>query len=88
MSRNCYFINNYVPVVLLATLSDMEFQAAPTKEAVIEHMTKYIMTKSGQASLFKVMENSFSLCIEKARENMRGSGSAVLRWITLQSHRS
>jgi hypothetical protein len=65
-------------------LSNMDFQATLTKEAVIEYMTKY-MTKSGQASLFKVMENSFSLCIEKARENMQGSGSAVLRWFNLQS---
>ena len=84
LSRNCHFINNYVPIVLLAMLSNMDFQATLTKEAVIEYMTKY-MTKSGQASLFKVMENSFSLCIEKARENMQGSGSAVLRWFNLQS---
>ena len=84
LSRNCHFINNFVPVVLLAMLSNMDFQATLTKEAVIEYMTKYI-TKSGQASLFKVMENSFSLCIEKAREKMQGSGSAVLRWFNLQS---
>jgi len=31
------------------------------------------------------MEHSFSLCIEKARENLQGSGSAVLRWFNLQS---
>ena len=65
-------------------LSNMDFQATLTKEAVIEYMTKY-MTKSGQQSLFKVMENSFSLCIEKAREKSQGSGAAVLRWFNLQS---
>ena len=51
LSRNCHFINNYVPIVLLAMLSNMDFQATLTKEAVIEYMTKY-MTTSGQASLF------------------------------------
>ena len=31
------------------------------------------------------MEHSFSLCIEKARENKQGTGSAVLRFFNLQS---
>ena len=84
LCRNCNFINNYVPIVSLAMLSNMDFQATLTKDAVVEYMTKY-MTKSGQQSLFKVMENSFSLCIEKAREKAQGSGSAVLRWFNLQS---
>ena len=48
----------------VALLGTMDFQATLTKEAVIEYMTKY-MTKSGQGSLVKVMEHSFSLCIEK-----------------------
>ena len=75
MARNCHSINNYVPVVLLAMLSNMETQATFTKEAITEYMMKY-MTKSGQASVFKVLE---------AREEMQGSGSAILRWFNLQS---
>ena len=47
-------------------------------------MTKY-MAKSGQGSLIKVMEHSFSLCVEKARLCQQGTGSAVLRWFNLQS---
>ncbi len=31
------------------------------------------------------MQQSFSLCIEKAREQEQGAGSAVLRWFNLQS---
>ena len=62
----------------------MDFQATLTKDAVLEYMTKY-MTKSGQGSLVKVMEHSFSLYIEKAREQMQGAGSAILRWFNLQS---
>ena len=50
----------------------MDFQATLTKDAVIEYMTKY-MTKSGQGSLIKVMEHSFSLGIEK-----HGSSSKAL----------
>ena len=65
-------------------LSNMDFQATLTKDAVIEHMTKY-MTKSGQGSLIKVMEHSFSLCVEKARLSQQGAGSAVLRWFNLLS---
>lgn len=77
-------MNNFVPVVMLAMLSNMDFQATLTKDAVIEYMTKY-MTKAGQGSLLKVMEHSFSQCIEKARDQQQGSGSAVLRWFNLQS---
>ena len=84
LARNCHFMNNFVPVAIMALLSNMDFQATLSKDAVIEYMTKY-MTKSGQGSLIKVMEHSFSLCIEKARENLQGTGSAVLRWFNLQS---
>jgi hypothetical protein len=84
LARNCHFINNFVPPLQLALLSNMDFQATLTKDAVIEYMTKY-MTKSGQGSLVKVMEHSFSLCIEKARGEMKGAGSAIIRWFNLQS---
>ena len=65
-------------------LSNMDFQATLTKDAVIEYMTKY-MTKAGQGSLVHVMEHSFTACLEKARECQQGSGSAILRWFNLQS---
>ena len=84
LSRNCHFLNNFVPIVILAMLSNCDFQATLTKDAVIEYMTKY-MTKSGQGSLVKVMEQSFSLCLEKAREKNQGSGSAMLKWFNVQS---
>ena len=84
MARNCNFLNNFVPLIMLAMLSNMDFQATLSKDAAIEYMTKY-MTKSGQGSLIKVMEHSFALCIEKARETHQGTGSAVLRWFNLQS---
>ena len=84
LARNCHFINNIVPIILMAMLSNMDFQATLTKDAVIEYLTKY-MTKAGQGSLVHVMEHSFSACIEKAREFQQGSGSAILRWFNLQS---
>ena len=84
MARNCHFLNNFVPAVSLAMLSNMDFQATLSKDAVIEYMTKY-MAKSGQGALIKVMEHSFALCIEKARENKKGTGSAVLRWFNMQA---
>ena len=84
LARGCNFLNNFVPVVSLALLSNMDFQATLSKDAVIEYMTKY-MAKSGQGALIKVMEHSFAMCIEKARENQQGTGSAVLRWFNMQS---
>ena len=84
LARNCNFLNNFAPIVSLALLSNMDFQATLSKGAVIEYMTKY-MTKSGQGALIKVMEHSFALCIEKARENQQGTGAAVLRWFNMQS---
>ena len=47
MARNCNFLNNFVPLIRLAMLSNMDSQATLSKDAVIEYMTKY-MTKSGQ----------------------------------------
>ena len=35
--------------------------------------------------MVKVMEHSFAVCIEKARENQQGTGSAVLRWFNMHS---
>lgn len=84
LGRNCHFLNNFVPVLLFAMVSNMDWQATLSKDAVIEYLTKY-MTKSGQGSLIKVMEHSFSLCIEKAREQMQGTGSAIVKWFNLQS---
>ena len=84
MARNCHFLNNFVPLVSFATLSNMDFQATLSKDAVTEYMTKY-MTKSGQGALSEVMEHSFVLCIEKARENKEGTGSAGLRRFNLQA---
>ena len=84
LARNCHRLNNAVPTVMFAMLSNMDFQATLTNDAVIWYMTKY-MTKSGQGALIKVMEHSFSLCIENARERQQGTGSAVLRWFNLPS---
>ncbi len=63
-------MNNYVPALMLASLSNMDFQATTTKFGVVEYMIKY-MTKSGQGSLLTVMENSFAKCLEKAQEESK-----------------
>ena len=81
MARNCHFINNHMPVVLLATLSNMDFQATTTKFGVVEYMTKY-MTKSAQGPLLAVMENSFAMCVWKAAEDDKGAGAAILRFFS------
>ena len=39
----------------------MDFQSALTKDVFIGYMAKY-MIKSGQGTLIKVREHSFSLC--------------------------
>ena len=84
MARTCHSLNNFLPLVILALLSNMDFQATFSKDAVVEYMTKY-MTKSGQGALIKVMEHALALCSEKARENQQGTGSAMLPWLNLQS---
>ena len=62
----------------------MDFQATTTKTGVLEYMTKY-MTKAGQGSLLQVMEHSFSLCMERARDAGQEAGAAILKWFNLQS---
>ena len=82
LGRNCNFINNYIPVLMLATNSNMDFQATTTKFGVSEYMTKY-MTKSGQGNLLSVMEYSFSKCIERAIEEQKGFKSAAAKFFNL-----
>ena len=36
MARNCNFLNNFVPLIMLAMLSNMDFQATLSKDAVLE----------------------------------------------------
>ena len=36
LARNCAFMNNFVPVVSLATLANMDFQATTTKTGILE----------------------------------------------------
>ena len=76
LARNCHFINNFVPLLLLATDSNMDIQAVTTKFGVIEYMTKYI-TKSQQGSLVTVMMDSFAKCMEKAQSEGKGVKSAT-----------
>jgi hypothetical protein len=84
LARNCHFVNNYMPVALLACHCNMDIQATLTKTGVVEYMTKY-MTKSGMGSLIGLMERSFAICIDKAREEGKEAGSAMLRWFNLTS---
>ena len=74
LGRNCHFINNYVPLLLLATQSNMDFQAVTSKYGVVEYLTKYL-TKSGQGSLIGIMEKAFERCMSKAEDE--GKGQAV-----------
>ena len=68
--------------MMLATNSNMDFQATTTKFGVIEYMTKY-MTKSGQGNLLTVMEHSFTKCVERAIEEQKGFKSAAAKFFNL-----
>ena len=82
MGRNCHFINNYVPVLLFATQSNMEFQAVTSKFGVVEYLTKYL-TKSGQGSLIGIMEKAFERCMSKAEDQGKGAKSAIAKFFNL-----
>ena len=82
MGRNCHFINNYVPVLMLATQSNMDFQAVTSKYGVVEYLTKYL-TKSGQGSLIGIMEKAFDRCMSKAQEEGKGAKSAIAKFFNL-----
>ena len=82
MGRNCHFINNYVPLLLLATQSNMDFQAVTSKYGVVEYLTKYL-TKSGQGSLIGIMEKAFERCMSKAEDEGKGAKSAIAKFFNL-----
>ena len=82
MGRNSNFINNYVPLLLLATQSNMDFQAVTCKYGVVECLTKYL-TKSGQGSLIGIMEKAFERCMSKAEDEGKGAKSAIAKFFNL-----
>ena len=84
LSRNCGFINNFLPATKLFQLCNMDIQAVLTLCGALEYMTKY-MTKTSGGSLLKVMEESFTKCVDRAKSLEQGSGSAVLRFFNLSS---
>ena len=84
LSRNCPFINNYIPLLVVATASNMDFQPTTTKFGVIEYMTKY-MTKTHHGSLITIMMDSFAKCMEQATEQGKGLKSAAARYFNLQA---
>ena len=59
LARNCQFLSDFISTVLLAMLSNVDFQATLAKDAAVEYIAKYI-AKSGQGALIEVMEHSFS----------------------------
>ena len=84
LSRNCHFINNYIPLLVVATASNMDFQPTTTKFGVIEYMTKY-MTKTHHGSLITIMMDSFAKCMEQATEQGKGLKSATAKYFNLQA---
>ena len=79
LARNCNYINNYVPLLMLLVQNNMDCQACTSKAGVIEYMTKY-MTKTGAGSLMDIMETSFARCMEKAEAEGKGSKSAIAKF--------
>ena len=84
LERNCNFINNFLPVTMVMELCNMDIQGVLTLCGALEYMTKY-MTKTSGGSLMKVMEDSFSKCVDRAKNLNQGSGAAVLRFFNLSS---
>ena len=79
LARNCNYINNYVPLLMLLVQNNMDCQACTSKAGVIEYMTKY-MTKTGAGTLMDIMETSFARCMEKAETEGKGSKSAIAKF--------
>ena len=82
LARNCMFINNYVPLLMLLLQNNMDCQACTSKAGVIEYMTKY-MTKTGSGSLLNIMETSFAKCMEKALSEDKGPKAAISKFLNV-----
>ena len=82
LPRNCSYLNNFVPALLVLCGSNMDFQAVTTKFGVVEYMTKYL-SKSGQGSLVHVMEEAFWRCVNKDDGEVRSVGAAISRFFNL-----
>ncbi len=80
LARNCNFINNFVPLLMLLVQNNMDCQACTSKAGVIEYMTKY-MTTAGSGSMLQVMETSFAKCMEKAINEEKGAKSAISKFL-------
>ena len=83
LARNCHYLNNFHPFLLLALLANMDIQAVTSRYAVIEYITKY-MTKTGKGTLFSQAEEDFDEALQAASEQGKGVMAAVAKFFNKQ----
>ncbi len=87
LARNCSFMNNYSPLVLVALLSNCDIQACTSKHGVKEYITKYQTKGPKKNSGFRGPEEDFEECVKRAKEREKGFGSAAAQfWNKQVSH--
>ncbi len=86
LARNCKFMNNYHPALILALLANMDIQAITTKWGVAEYITKYITKFTGAATgtPMQMAERAFDDALEKAQTAGKGALSAVAKFYNSQ----
>ena len=83
LARNCRFMNNYHPLLLVAPLANIDIQAVTSRFAVVQYVTKY-MTKTGKGTLLGQAEQAFDDALGRALENGKGVMAAVVRFFNQQ----
>ena len=83
LARNCHFMNNFHPLLLLALLANMDVQAVTNRFAVVQYITKY-MTKTGQGSLLGQAEQAFDEVLAAAVDSGKGVVSAMVGFFNRQ----
>lgn len=69
LARNCAFMNNYSPIILLGLLGNIDAQAITSKCGVMQYITKYITKLEGAGGgTFRSCEQAFDHALAAAED--------------------
>eukprot|EP00664_Eupelagonemidae_sp_cell27_P004751 gene4751-1978_t len=85
LARNCRFLNNHTPIVLLMLLANMDVQAITTKWGAVDYVTKYVTKHSAaKGPMLACAENAFNAALEAAHGKGQGILAAVGKFFNSQ----
>ena len=85
LRRNCAYVSNSNPLIILSLLSNMDIQGCASKYGVTSYVTKYITrhgAKSGSPQF--AADRELDICLARPKEDGKGERYGVNKWFNSQ----